>query len=714
MDGRLAMAVQIVPRWGSALAVALGIALSSASVSGAGPNPGTADARALAAALFSLPEVSLEVGPFEGAPPAAEVRENGRSVGYLVSSWDAIKSVGYSGKAIDVWLAVGLDAHIAGARLIAHEEPILVIGVTPEDLESYVAGFTGLDLRGGTLETLGEKTPGMPDIVSGASISSAVIRDAILRAGRLVATTRGLLGPQTDQPVIDRASFQAASWPALLAEGAIARRRITQGEVARALADTPPEKPDALFAEVFGALATPPSLGQSLLGRRLYESLLGDIGPNGNLILIAANGLYSFKGTAYRKTGHFERIEIRQDDKTIKLSATGYRNVPRLTAEGAPEMREIGIFAVPETTGFDPARPWALALLATRETPDGGLLAASFTLRYALPARFILGAPEPAQSLAPETGPALWQEIWLARKWEAAFLCLMLTVLAAILVFQDTLARNVRLYHRVRWGFLTVTLVWLGWIAGAQLSVVNVLTFAQALLTGFQWELFLLDPLIFILWGFVAIGLLFWGRGVFCGWLCPFGALQELLNAAAQRLRVPQIQIPFALHERLWPIKYIIFLGLFAVSLNSVTLAFQGAEVEPFKTAITLKFMRHWPFTAYAVSLLVAGLFVQRFFCRYLCPLGAALAIPARLRMFEWLKRRVQCGKECRICASKCPVQAIHPLGQINPNECIHCLNCQTLYYDNTTCPPLVARVQRRQRLKPGAKPAAAEAGDAS
>jgi polyferredoxin len=41
-------------------------------------------------------------------------------------------------------------------------------------------------------------------------------------------------------------------------------------------------------------------------------------------------------------------------------------------------------------------------------------------------------------------------------------------------------------------------------------------------------------------------------------------------------------------------------------------------------------------------------------------------------------------------------VQAIHPDGAINPNECIHCLNCQTLYYDQTTCPPLIARRKRR------------------
>jgi polyferredoxin len=346
--------------------------------------------------------------------------------------------------------------------------------------------------------------------------------------------------------------------------------------------------------------------------------------------------------------------------------------------------------------------------LVSGEANAGDLVTATFPLRFKPPAWFFIGGSDETAAEAPTVQTALWQEIWQDRILEIAALALLLLTLTAILIFQDSLARRYWLYRRVRIGFLVVTLVWLGWIAGAQLSVVNVLTFVQALLTGFQWELFLLDPLIFVLWGFVAVGLLFFGRGVFCGWLCPFGALQELLNMAAQRLRIPQLPIPFALHERLWPIKYILFLGLFAISLHSVTLAFRLAEIEPFKTAIALKFLRDWPYLLYALGLLGVGLFVQRFFCRYLCPLGAALAIPARLRMFEWLKRKVQCGRECRICASRCPVQAIHPLGQINPNECIHCLNCQTLYYDATTCPPLVARVQRRAR----ANQAAAAAGE--
>jgi NosR/NirI family nitrous oxide reductase transcriptional regulator len=224
------------------------------------------------------------------------------------------------------------------------------------------------------------------------------------------------------------------------------------------------------------------------------------------------------------------------------------------------------------------------------------------------------------------------------------------------------------------------------------------LTFVGAALSEFRWDFFLLEPLMFILWCYVAVAMLFLGRGVFCGWLCPFGALQELLSRGAVRIGLPQWRLPFALHERLWPIKYIVFLALFALFLGDLPLAMVGAEAEPFKTAIVLKFDRQWPFVLYALGLLAAGLFVNRAFCRYRCPLGAALAIPARLRMFDWLKRRWQCGNPCHECALTCPVQAIHPEGRINPNECIHCLRCQVNYYDEYLCPPLMDRRKRHER----------------
>ena len=68
--------------------------------------------------------------------------------------------------------------------------------------------------------------------------------------------------------------------------------------------------------------------------------------------------------------------------------------------------------------------------------------------------------------------------------------------------------------------------------------------------------------------------------------------------------------------------------------------------------------------------------------------------------MFDWLKRYRECGNPCQTCANECFVQAIHPTGEINPNECISCLNCQVLYQHKTKCPVVVTRVKKRERLE--------------
>jgi NosR/NirI family nitrous oxide reductase transcriptional regulator len=258
--------------------------------------------------------------------------------------------------------------------------------------------------------------------------------------------------------------------------------------------------------------------------------------------------------------------------------------------------------------------------------------------------------------------------------------------------------RRPRLLKWFRLGFLAFTLVALGWVWNAQLSVVNVLALFNALATGFSWDYFLMDPLIFILWSATAVALVFWARGAFCGWLCPFGALQEFANLGARKLKIPQIAVPWGLHERAWPVKYVIFLGLFGASFYSLAAAEHLAEVEPFKTAIILKFIRDWPFVLYAAGLVIGSLFIERFFCRYLCPLGAGLAVPARLRTFDWLKRHRECGSPCQRCANECPVGSIHPDGRINPNECIYCMHCQELYWDEHRCPHMIQVRLRRER----------------
>ncbi len=209
-----------------------------------------------------------------------------------------------------------------------------------------------------------------------------------------------------------------------------------------------------------------------------------------------------------------------------------------------------------------------------------------------------------------------------------------------------------------------------------------------------------MDPMIFIVWTFTAATVLLWGRGIFCGWLCPFGALQELINEAARKLNIKQLELPWRLHEKLWALKYLILLALFGVSLESMSSAEKLAEVEPFKTSILLFFQREWWFVLYAVALLFISIFTRKFYCRYICPLGAALAIPTQLRLFDWLKRRPECGQPCQLCAKECEIQAIHPDGKINANECHHCLDCQVTYTNEDRCPPLVLVKKKGRKTK--------------
>lgn len=682
-----------------------------------GPTGGrAAEAPSLALARDVFPGAE-GIGAYAGEPPAAEVLIGGRLAGYLLSTRGVLGSVGYSGRPFDVVLGLDLEGHITGAKLIAHNEPVLVVGVAPADLEAFIAQFRGLPVDA-TTHLRGSSGEAGVDVISRATVSSVLFADAILRAAKAVALSRGIIEPTTPASGLDLDRFEPLDWAGLNQAGLISRLLLTNGDIAKALVErgrpepTEPgfDDPDATFVDLYATLATPAMVGRNLLGEAHYLALAHALEPGDQAIIVLASGRYSVKGTGFVKNGFFDRLQVLQGSKVIRLESRGHTRIDELEIEGAPDFREMGWFVLPAASGFDPLQPWSLRLVVEQKT-SGGEALLDFVLPVTAPTALVArprdekpegwlaslldAAAEPDGSLV--VSPGLWLEVWAARSLDIGLLIVLLAVLSVALVFQDALVRRIKFYRRFRVGFLAVTLVWLGFAMGAQLSVVNILTFFNSLLTGFSWQVFLMEPLIFILWCYVALALLFLGRGVFCGWLCPFGALQELTNKLARLFRVPQLALPFGLHEKLWPTKYIIFLGLLALSLHAMSAATLAAEVEPFKTSIILMFLRDWPFVVYALLLLGAGLFIERFFCRYVCPLGAALAIPARLSTFRWLKRRPQCGRECRICEIKCPVQAIHPSGEINPNECIYCLDCQEHYHDAWTCPPLIKGRKRRE-----------------
>jgi NosR/NirI family nitrous oxide reductase transcriptional regulator len=612
---------------------------------------------------------------------------------------------------------------VTGVKLVKHSEPIVLIGIPQAKIDALAAAYIGLDL---VAEAQSGGTSHDVDIISGATVTVMVIDDSIVRAGLKVARALGLGGLAVDTaptgPVfeLNPDAPAATDWMTLEGDGTLRRLSLDVGQVnaafaalgdERATARALTEAPETTFIEMQAALVSHPAIAKAILGEGEAANLPGWLAPGEHALVIVGRGLYSFKGSGYVRGGIFDRIVLIQDDVSVRFRDKMHKRLGAVAAEGAPDFTETDLFKIPADVGFDPTKPFRIQLLVHREVGPIEKVFTTFDLGYQLPEKYLRAVAPPPAAEVPDAvaevttqdetaaHQALWKRIWADKQVEIATTAAMLAVLTLVFFFQGLATRNARGFYWFRMGFLTVTLVFLGWYANAQLSVVNLMALFGALVSGFSWQAFLLDPLTFILWFSVAAALLFWGRGAYCGWLCPFGALQEITNQIARRLHIPQWTLPWGLHERLWPLKYMIFLGLFGVSLMSIEQAERYAEVEPFKTAIVLKFVRAWPFVAYVLALLAAGLFVERFYCRYLCPLGAALAIPARMRMFDWLKRYNECGNPCQSCANQCPVQAIHPTGEINPNECVNCLHCQVLYQSKTICPVVIKRDKRRQTV---------------
>ena len=293
----------------------------------------------------------------------------------------------------------------------------------------------------------------------------------------------------------------------------------------------------------------------------------------------------------------------------------------------------------------------------------------------------------------------IWALAWEEKAFELVVISIALLLLMAVLFFQDWLVEHTVLFHRMRVVYLLFTVFFIGFYCSAQLSVINLLAFFHSLGGGFSWETLLIEPVVFLLWAFVAISILLWGRGVYCGWLCPFGAAQDLISKLATRMGFEGYRLPQMVHERLWAIKYFILIALVGLSLDSMVKAALLAEVEPFKTTFILRFAREPEFVFYAVALLLVSAVNSKFYCKYLCPLGAGLSFATRFRIFDWLRRRRECGKPCQSCAHQCQIAAIKPTGEIIDSECHYCLECQVTYWDEQRCPPLVEKRKKREKL---------------
>lgn len=165
----------------------------------------------------------------------------------------------------------------------------------------------------------------------------------------------------------------------------------------------------------------------------------------------------------------------------------------------------------------------------------------------------------------------------------------------------------------------------------------------------------------------------------FCGWACAFGAYNDLIHEISKNV----FKIKFKVNEELdFVLKYLKYLILliimvFAWTLKSSILgSFSPWEAFAQITDISLVLSDFTVGLLLLLLITIGAMFVERFFCRYLCPLGAIFTIISKISIFKIRKPNDKCGK-CRICTNNCSMGIpLYNINSVRGGECINCLKC--------------------------------------
>ncbi|WP_332673877.1 4Fe-4S binding protein [Aromatoleum sp.] len=637
----------------------------------------------------------------KGQPPYVEgyADENGakRKVGYVMLSTDITDTPAYSGKPVVTLVGMDLQGHFTGVKILKHSEPILLLGIPESALirfnQQYLGKFIGDNIEIGRSRPE-EDIIGL-DAISGATVTVIAQNQVMMTSGTAVGRQVGILKPTIREQAKFIETGAKPDWAALVKEGSIQRLTVTPEQVGLPRGKEP-------FIELWYGYLNQPDVGRAVLGDGPWRALMSRLKEGEHaLFVIRTAGKESFKGSGFVRGGIYDRVQVRQGADSFTFRDLDAVNLYGIPAAGAPAFNESSIFII-RSPAFSGAYPWKLVFLGNRVDRETGARSfANFDSEYWLPAAYLEGGrPEVVKPDAP------WVRVWKTRAVEIGLFAALLLGVGTAYTFRDRLTR--RSTHKNKWPVnmfkYTAWVVSIGYVGFgllAQPSITQVLTWFHALLFQWKWELFLTDPFIFLFWIFIIVTVFVWGRGLFCGWLCPFGSLSELLYklGSVVGLKRFQFQLPRKWHDRLKWVKYAVFFGLLAVSFFSMGLAEKLAEVEPFKTTFLVGlFNRSWPYTLFAAGLLGLSIFIERPFCKYLCPLGASLAMPSTFRWFG-LDRKQKCNS-CKACGVACGAQAIDANGRIDQRECLHCLECMVLYTDERACPALSQ--ERKRRTKAG------------
>ncbi|MBI5793051.1 MAG: 4Fe-4S binding protein [Rhodocyclales bacterium] len=644
-------------------------------------------------------------------PLTSELKPDAGPVGYVFESIDLAPIPGFEGTPMNLLVAIDSEGKFLDVEVLRQHEPVFLGGLGPLPLQEFVKQYQGKSLRQeitvssayGNTRSGGGGNRVVLDGVTKATASVRIVNQSVLAAALAVARSRlgfADAGDGAPPAVAKPLPFERMDLATLLQRGYVQRVAFSNADIEKLFAgtdgagtdDRAASHPDETYVEVFVAYLNAPNIGRNLLGDASWEKFRTYMLDDRPAFWVATRGRYALVDDNFVPGTPPPRLALAQSALPVELRDAN-RDFARLAGFG--ELSAALILTAQAHTGLDPGRPMDFQFTVSRAR--GFILPVvtqkQVSLRYVPPTGLFDYPPKPL----PE-----WLQAWQGRLPDLIVIGLALALLGGVLLRPRAVSIRPQVLLRFRLGFLAFTLLFIGWYAQGQLSIVQITGAIKSLAAGAGLKSFLYDPVSLLLIAFTLVSLAVWGRGPFCGWLCPFGALQEFVGLAARALRVPQWRLPDRLARLLARGRY----ALLAVLVGSAAFAPAAAEklveVEPFKTAITVGFQRELPFLLWAVGLLLAGAFVYKFFCRFVCPLGAALTLGGRLRRWNWLPRIEACGQPCQRCRIACRYDAIEPGGAIDYDECHQCLDCVGIYHDTQRCgPQLLAAKGKVLRIHP-------------
>jgi NosR/NirI family transcriptional regulator, nitrous oxide reductase regulator len=645
-------------------------------------------------------------------PLVSELTPDAGPVGYVFETIDLAPIPGFEGTPMNLLVAIDASGKFMDVEVLRQHEPVFVGGLGPVPFDEFVRQYQGKNIRQQIKISTGQSSPRSAsgantvvfDGIAKATASIRIANQSVLNAALAVARSRLGLAYQGDSgppALVKKLPFERLDFDTLIRRGYVQRLALSNAEAEQLFAGTEVaaideetlQRPNDLFIELYVAYLNAPNIGRNLLGDAAWASLQSHLQDDRPAFWVATRGRYALIDETFVPGSSPPRLELVQGELPIQLRDTNrdYAQAPVL-----PKLNAALILAVPPLAGLNPGQ--AMDFRITLSRARGAILPIvtqkQISLRYALPPELFDYPPKPL----PE-----WLQAWQGRLTDLIIIGAALLLLSGVLLRPRAISVKARTLFLFRTAFLSFTLIFIGWYAQGQLSIVQITGAIKSLVGGAGLKSFLYDPVSLLLIAFTLVTLVIWGRATFCGWLCPFGALQEFVGLLARANRVPQWRMPSRLSRPLAHVRYAILAVLVAAAAMAPAAAVKMVEVEPFKTAITVAFKRELPFQLWAIGLLLAGAFVYKFFCRFVCPLGAALVVGGKLRQWNWLPRIDACGQPCQRCRKVCLYDAIEPGGAIDYDECFQCLDCVGIYHDTARCSPklLYAIKGKTIRIRP-------------